>query len=58
MDIEQYAFYSGGTAEIVTSACTLVLNKDKMPDGGASPEADPDAGTWAGVQWQEIRFVD
>lgn len=58
MDIEQYAFYSGETAEIVTSACTIVLNKDKMPGGGATPEADPETDTWVGVQWQEIRFVD
>lgn len=41
---------------IDTENCTLVLNKDKMPGGGASPEADSENGIWAGEQWKEIVF--
>lgn len=52
MDVDKNAFIGD------LSTVTLILNKDKMPGGGASPEADPETGTWAGVQWKEIRFVD
>lgn len=41
---------------IDTENCTLVLNKDKMPGGGAIPEADSENGIWAGEQWKEIVF--
>lgn len=52
MDVDKNAFIGD------LSTVMLVLNKDKMPGGGATPEADPETDTWAGVHWKEIRFVD
>lgn len=38
--------------------CVLVLNADKRPGGGCTPEADPETNTWAGVRWKQILFTD